>query len=140
MIEKIVAASLEKLLHLDQGKEQVVIEDEEVKGESERKEHMGDTWRSYDFASIGKSCRNLLFDFLATPAHSRPTTSSPVPLNAVVPPLVTSSSRFTSLAKDRWDYVLFSPPACLQPPFHPFSVKSAVAATVLVPSCYCRSF
>ncbi|KDP30283.1 hypothetical protein JCGZ_17153 [Jatropha curcas] len=44
MIEKIMATSLEKLLQTDKGKEQVVIEDDEVKGESERKENFDDTW------------------------------------------------------------------------------------------------
>ncbi|KDP32230.1 hypothetical protein JCGZ_13837 [Jatropha curcas] len=49
MIEKIVAASLEKLLRTDKGKEQVVIEDDEAKGESERKEHIDDTWQDEEF-------------------------------------------------------------------------------------------
>ncbi|KDP47097.1 hypothetical protein JCGZ_03905 [Jatropha curcas] len=44
MIEKIVSTSLEKLLLTDKGKEQVVIEDEEPKVESEKKEHVDDTW------------------------------------------------------------------------------------------------
>ncbi|KDP24399.1 hypothetical protein JCGZ_26605 [Jatropha curcas] len=45
MVEKIVATSLEKLLRSDKGKEQVVIEDDEAKGESERKEQVDDTWQ-----------------------------------------------------------------------------------------------
>ncbi|KDP34626.1 hypothetical protein JCGZ_11149 [Jatropha curcas] len=36
-VEKIVAASLEKLLRSDKGKDHLVIEDDEAKGESERK-------------------------------------------------------------------------------------------------------
>ncbi|KDP30071.1 hypothetical protein JCGZ_18619 [Jatropha curcas] len=43
MIEKIVAASLKRLLCSDKGKEQVVIKDEKAKVESERKEHVDDT-------------------------------------------------------------------------------------------------
>ncbi|KDP20418.1 hypothetical protein JCGZ_06026 [Jatropha curcas] len=50
-IEKIVAASLEKLLRSDRGKEQVVIEDEEAKVESERKEPVDDTWQDEEFSS-----------------------------------------------------------------------------------------
>ncbi|KDP30101.1 hypothetical protein JCGZ_18233 [Jatropha curcas] len=49
MIERIVAASLKKLLRTDNGKEQVVIEDDEAKGESERKEHVDDTWQGEEF-------------------------------------------------------------------------------------------
>ncbi|KDP27073.1 hypothetical protein JCGZ_22070 [Jatropha curcas] len=41
MIEKIVAASLEKFMRSDKGKEKVVIEDdEEAKDESEKREHV----------------------------------------------------------------------------------------------------
>ncbi|KDP25971.1 hypothetical protein JCGZ_22701 [Jatropha curcas] len=90
--------------------------------------------RSCDFASIRKSRHNCLLDFPATPAHSRPTTSSLAPLKCRCS---TSGHR---PAKDRLDYALSSPPACLRPPFHPFSIKSAAVATVLVPCCYCRSF
>ncbi|KDP34435.1 hypothetical protein JCGZ_12795 [Jatropha curcas] len=51
MIEKIVAYSLEKLLRSDKDKEQVVIEDEEAKVESERKQHVDDTWQDEEFFS-----------------------------------------------------------------------------------------
>ncbi|KDP41099.1 hypothetical protein JCGZ_03229 [Jatropha curcas] len=43
MIEKIVAASLEKLMRSDKGKEKGVIEDDkEAKDESDKKEHVDD--------------------------------------------------------------------------------------------------
>ncbi|KDP29465.1 hypothetical protein JCGZ_19294 [Jatropha curcas] len=45
MVKKIVAANLEKLLGSNKGKEQVIIEDDEAESESERKEHMDDTWQ-----------------------------------------------------------------------------------------------
>ncbi|KDP35449.1 hypothetical protein JCGZ_10832 [Jatropha curcas] len=44
LVEKIVAASLEKLLQVDKAKDHVVIEDDKAKGESEKKEQMDDTW------------------------------------------------------------------------------------------------
>ncbi|KDP27388.1 hypothetical protein JCGZ_20212 [Jatropha curcas] len=49
MIEKMVASSLKKLLQTDNGKEQVVIEDEEPGVEFERKEHIDDTWQNEVF-------------------------------------------------------------------------------------------
>ncbi|KDP27729.1 hypothetical protein JCGZ_19706 [Jatropha curcas] len=49
MIEKILASSLEKLMKSDKGKEQVVREDEEAKDESEKKEHVDDTWQDEEF-------------------------------------------------------------------------------------------
>ncbi|KDP27387.1 hypothetical protein JCGZ_20211 [Jatropha curcas] len=49
LVEKIVAASLEKLLRTDRGKDHVVIEDDEAKGESEKKEHVDDTWQDEEF-------------------------------------------------------------------------------------------
>ncbi|KDP27674.1 hypothetical protein JCGZ_19566 [Jatropha curcas] len=50
MIEKIVAFSLEKLLHSDKGKEKVVIEDDErAKDKSEKREHVNYTWQDDEF-------------------------------------------------------------------------------------------
>ncbi|KDP21711.1 hypothetical protein JCGZ_03585 [Jatropha curcas] len=50
MIEKIVAASFEKLVRSDRRKEKVVVEDdEEAKDESEKKEHVDDTWQDDEF-------------------------------------------------------------------------------------------
>ncbi|KDP26272.1 hypothetical protein JCGZ_22439 [Jatropha curcas] len=53
MIKKIVAASLEKFMRSDQGKEKVVIEDgEEAMDESEKREHVDDTWQDDEFFKI----------------------------------------------------------------------------------------
>ncbi|KDP21555.1 hypothetical protein JCGZ_03663 [Jatropha curcas] len=49
IVEKIVAGSLEKLLLSDKGKDHVIVEDDEAKGESERKEDMDDTWQDEEF-------------------------------------------------------------------------------------------
>ncbi|KDP45130.1 hypothetical protein JCGZ_17462 [Jatropha curcas] len=51
LVEKIVAASLEKLLQSDKdkGKDHMVIEDDEAKGEFEGKEHVHDTWQDEEF-------------------------------------------------------------------------------------------
>ncbi|KDP41090.1 hypothetical protein JCGZ_03220 [Jatropha curcas] len=50
MIEKIVAANLEKLMRSNKGKEKVVIEDDkEAKDESEKREHVDDTWQDDEF-------------------------------------------------------------------------------------------
>ncbi|KDP38796.1 hypothetical protein JCGZ_05132 [Jatropha curcas] len=49
MIEKIVADSLEKFMRFDKGKEKVIEDDEEAKDESEKKEHVDDTWQDDEF-------------------------------------------------------------------------------------------
>ncbi|KDP44299.1 hypothetical protein JCGZ_19166 [Jatropha curcas] len=49
LIEKIVAANLEKLLWSDKGKDHVVIEDDEAKEEFKKKEQVDDTWQDKKF-------------------------------------------------------------------------------------------
>ncbi|KDP23100.1 hypothetical protein JCGZ_00526 [Jatropha curcas] len=49
MVERVVVASLEKLLPFNKGKEHVVVEDEQNKGESKRKEQADEIWQDEEF-------------------------------------------------------------------------------------------
>ncbi|KDP27117.1 hypothetical protein JCGZ_22026 [Jatropha curcas] len=49
LVERIVAASLEKLLCSDKGKDHVVVEDKENKEEFEKKEQANETWQDEEF-------------------------------------------------------------------------------------------
>ncbi|KDP20211.1 hypothetical protein JCGZ_10639 [Jatropha curcas] len=49
LVEKIVVASSGKLLQSDKGKDHMVIEDDEAKGEFEKKDQVADTWQDEEF-------------------------------------------------------------------------------------------
>ncbi|KDP29966.1 hypothetical protein JCGZ_19111 [Jatropha curcas] len=49
MNERVVASNLEKLFRSDKGNEHVNVEDDENKGESEKKEQANETWQDEEF-------------------------------------------------------------------------------------------
>ncbi|KDP33121.1 hypothetical protein JCGZ_13568 [Jatropha curcas] len=59
LVEKIVASSLEKLLQSNKGKDHMVIEDDKVKGESEKKEQVDYTWQDEAFFTKKVSTKNV---------------------------------------------------------------------------------
>ncbi|KDP27659.1 hypothetical protein JCGZ_20007 [Jatropha curcas] len=65
MIERIVATSLEKFLCSDKGKEHVNVQDNEKKGESEKKEQVDETWQDEEF--FAKKVINKKLEFEAVP-------------------------------------------------------------------------
>ncbi|KDP44565.1 hypothetical protein JCGZ_22147 [Jatropha curcas] len=52
VMEKIVAASLDKLLRSDKDKDHAIVEDDEAKGKSERKEQLDDIWQDEEFFTM----------------------------------------------------------------------------------------